>query len=346
MEIKIEISEATISRFSTVTLSYMDDKGNNRNADLQVDFLPLFDFAKDTSSTRFDFFLISALVYGIDNVINRKNYSVDGWAREFEVTFPVKNISRWSGNEQLLSDLLKFLTGDYWTISFEDLNVTDLFLEKKGRWSKNIPSYVYPEIVKVSLFSGGLDSLIGVIDILHNLNINEKILLVSHFDSNSVGPNSDQVALHEILSKNFADKVYWIQSTVTLDRKDSNGNYLELEDSYRSRSLLFMGIAIYMFNDLIQTTELIIPENGTISLNYPLTPSRVSSLSTRTTHPYVLTLIQKLITNVIKNISVTNPYSLKTKGEMVLGCLDYDVLNLTYCRSVSCGKRGGKHIGQ
>jgi hypothetical protein len=342
MKIHIAIEEASYGRFSKIKLNYANQQGQFVQADLHLEFLPLYDFEKDTSSPKFDFFLISTLVYGIDNLLNREEYSIDGWAREIEVTFPVQNLELWHGNEEILTNILKFLTGDYWTVSFEKLSTKVLFIPKSKRWAQNIPQYNKNKVKQVSLFSGGLDSLIGIIDTLQLLGNNEKILLVSHFDSHSVGPNSDQTSLEAILTGAFQNKIYWVQSTVTLARKDSNGADLILEDSYRSRSLLFIGIGLYLLTDNISTNELLIPENGTISLNYPLTPSRVSSLNTRTTHPYVLASIQKLVSKVLGNKFLRNPYSLKTKGEMVINCLNQAALLQSFAVSVSCGKRGRK----
>jgi hypothetical protein len=341
MKVDIEISEASYGKFSQIKLGYVNSFGLNQKVELSVDFLSMYDFAKDTSSTRFDFFLISSIVYGIDNLLNRELFSIDGWAREIEVVFPVKNLSSWQGNETHLANTLKFLTGDFWFISFEQLNTKKLFIEKDKRWTRKIPIYQKHNIRSINLFSGGLDSLIGAINTLGNLQNGDKVIFASHFDSNSVGPNSDQRALINILSNHFAKKLYWLQTTVTLSRNDTNNNSLVLEDSYRSRSLLFIGIGVYFFSN-VKTDTLIIPENGTISLNFPLTPSRASSLSTRTTHPYFLSLVQALISKTIGNIHLSNPYSLQTKGEMVLNCMDQKALEASYTESVSCGKRGRK----
>ena len=43
--------------------------------------------------------------------------------------------------------------------------------------------------------------------------------------------------------------------------------------------------------------EIIVPENGYISLNIPLTYSRIGSSSTRTTHPYYFELLNQLLKN-------------------------------------------------
>ena len=127
-----------------------------------------------------------------------------------------------------------------------------------------------------------------------------------------------------------------MQSKLALSRKDIDGNRVSIEKNYRSRSLFFIGLGIY----LSPTDELIIPENGTISINYPLTPSRVSSLSTRTTHPYVLKNTQELLADLGLPTRIHNPYTFKTKGEMFIECANQAFLQSIYQDSVSCGKRG------
>jgi hypothetical protein len=112
--------------------------------------------------------------------------------------------------------------------------------------------------------------------------------------------------------------------------------------SYRSRSLLFIGIAVYCISNLPNCDTLTIPENGTISLNYPLTPSRSSTLSTRTTHPHYLKRLQQLLDSLGLAIQLQNPFGTYTKGELVDACTNKSILNSIYTQSVSCGKRGRK----
>jgi len=339
MKVTIEIKEAEYGKFSDIKLCYK----NSANIDSKIslvfnEYVKVFDFTDDFRSVKFDFFLISVIVYGVDNLFNREIHSYDGWTRELEVEFPVYNLSNWQGNENLLEQILNFLTGDNWLISFTLNTERVYFKAKNGRWKKNIKTYEKEKIRSVSLFSGGLDSLIGVIDELEKLGNDEKMLFVSHFDYKSSGPNGDQSKLYNYLKEKYIDKIYWVQSKLALNRKNENFENVKVENNYRSRSLFFIGLGCY----LSPTDKLIIPENGTISINYPLTPSRVSSLSTRTTHPFVIDNIQKLLNNCGLGVIIVNPYTFKTKGEMFINCTNQNVLNGIYEKSVSCGKRGRK----
>lgn len=336
MRVNIVIDNASYGKFSDLELCYIDN-GVNRKVPLSfLGYERVFDFTTDFTSVKFDFFLVSAIVYGIDNLLSRAIYSNDGWTRDIEVEFPVNNLAVWNGKEDKLKQILDFLTGDNWQISFREIEDVDLFQPRTNR--RKIPSYNKDTIKSVSLFSGGLDSLIGVIDELEKLSNNERILLVSHFDSKSPGPNGDQRKLLRHLITQYPDKIYWVQSKLALSRKDIDGNRVTVENNYRSRSLFFIGLGCY----LSPIDELIIPENGTISINYPLTPSRVSSLSTRTTHPYVLKNTQELLTELVLSTVIHNPYTFKTKGEMFVECANQTLLKNIYQDSVSCGKRGRK----
>ena len=99
-------------------------------------------------------------------------------------------------------------------------------------------------------------------------------------------------------------------------------------------------MAILVADSINPSMPVYIPENGTISLNFPLTPSRRSSCSTRTTHPHFIKLLQKFINSINLNHPIDNKYRYCTKGEMVERCLDQELLLETYPLSCSCGKRG------
>jgi len=337
MRITIEISEATKAKFSSIKLGYTNFDGLESKVELNIrKFTDAFDYTEnDLNSVKFDFFFISSIIHGIDDLLDREKYSIDGWAREIEVEIPVCNLSNFNGKESILEEALNFLTGDFWTISFSQNQTSQIFWRNRVQ-RNNFINYEREKVKSVSLFSGGLDSLIGVIDILETLQNDEKILFVSHFDYKSSGTNKAQNDVLTILKTKYPEKIYWIQTKIALSRKDNFQNKIVVDGNYRSRSLLFIGLGTYLSN----TNQLVIPENGTISINYPLTPSRVSSLSTRTTHPYVIAKLQEFITAIGIELTIINPYSLLTKGEMVSKSLDRtNVLNAVFSYSVSCGKK-------
>lgn len=294
-------------------------------AQIRIDFSNLLPFANKVSHEVVDFFILSACAYGIDRFVERKTNSVDGWSRELDVDLPVANISKWNVATVELESLFSFLTGDYWKIKFHKTQ------------------FVYPTISldplynatfsRVSLFSGGLDSLIGAIDFLES-NPTGNIILTSHYDRQMGGPKRDQELLLDKLLAKYGSRIAHIPSVeVMLD--DST---LRKETTFRSRSVLFIGMALLAAQ--AKNAPIIVPENGTVSLNFPLSPSRRSTCSTRTTHPTYMSKIRILWNKIGINTNISNPYEFFTKGEMVSQCKNQSFLQQIVPFSNSCGKRG------
>ncbi len=305
-------------------INIKDDKG--KSSLLSIDLDELLPFMNSVSKEVYDFFIISSSVYGIDRFIERKSNSVDGWSREISVNFPVHNLTSWNSCKEDLEKLLSFLTGDYWSISFRQ--------EKSTLPSATLNSNYTGVFEQVNLFSGGLDSLIGAIDFL-KLNPTKKVLFASQYDSQMHGPKGDQNKLLPKLQTLYPLQFELIPS-VEVFLKESD---LARETTFRSRSILFIGLAL-VAAQATKTSKIIIPENGTVSLNYPLSSSRRSSCSTRTTHPFVIETVSSIWKKLSINTEIENPYEFKTKGEMVSECIDKNNLLSIIKDSNSCGKRG------
>ena len=298
------------------------------DSEIRIAFSELEQFASASSQKVLDFFFISSFVYGIDRFIERRTYSVDGWSREINATFPVYEVSLWNTVKLTLEKTLSFLTGDYWAVNFvknelQIPNVSSLDIYKNNKFEQ------------VSLFSGGLDSLIGAIDFLANeSNIGKKLLLVSHIDSQMNGPKNDQKDIYDNLPAEYKARAIRVPPVgMTLIQPPP-----EMEKTFRSRSLLFLGIAVLVAD--FQKLPIVVPENGSVSLNYPLSASRRGSCSTRTTHPTFIMYVQQLLSKLSLTNSISNPYEYETKGEMVSNCGNQELLKSIVHLSNSCGKRG------
>ena len=335
---KVNYTILTPARKGTSIKIKLIEEESNRSGILIADLKPFYDFSADyQNKIAFDFFLLSTFVYGIDNLLDRYIYSIDGWTREIEFTFPVVHLDEWNTVKEELQKALCFLTGDIWSINFEKMLYTEpLFLNNEKRRRHPNFKLFNSQYETVSLFSGGLDSLIGIVDYFVK-NPSKKLLLVSHYDSNSGGPNSDQIRLTKQFNTKYSNNYNWIQTSVGLQLPLG----ITREPSYRSRSLMFIALGVY-FASRFNNSELIIPENGTISLNHPLSASRRGSLSTRTTHPYLLDSLRAILGKLVINVRLRNPYELFTKGEMMRDTSDLPFIQGALLDSVSCGKRGRK----
>lgn len=293
---------------------------------LEIHLEPLLPFINIASKNVIDFFIFSSTIYGIDRFIQRRRNSVDGWSREFKVKFPVQNLNNWNDIGEKFNSLLSFLTGDYWTVEFYQSSI-------------DLPSQTLPEeyngsFSQVNLFSGGLDSLIGAIDFLKS-KPDERILFASQYDPHMGGAKKDQDKLIPKLSAAYSGQFFQIPS-VKVSLSESQ---IPRESTFRSRSLLFVGLAL-LIADANNIPIIVVPENGSVSLNFPLSPSRRSACSTRTTHPEVLGQINLIWEVLGISTLVNNPYEFSTKGEMVNDCEDSLFLASVVHDSNSCGKRG------
>lgn len=92
------------------------------------------------------------------------------------------------------------------------------------------------------------------------------------------------------------------------------GHRFKNENTTRTRSFLFLALGLALAS--VDEVELGTPENGFASLNPPLGPDQLGSLSTRTTHPWFLTELSGLVSAAGAWGTLSNPFAAQTKGEM------------------------------
>jgi len=173
------------------------------------------------------------------------------------------------------------------------------------------------------LFSGGLDSLVGALDYLE---AGPRLLLVSHYDFGQLA--GIQQTLAAALTGHYGpDRVRRLGIRVQFPQAP--------ELSMRSRSLLYLALGLAAAAGFGPATPLIIPENGWISLNPPLTANRLGSCSTRTTHPYFLEQLTYLWRAAGLENPLINPYQDLPKGEMARRCRHQTLLEQLFGESVS-----------
>jgi len=272
-----------------------------------------------------DLLLVGSVIYAVDQLVSRRE-ARDGWTRSMRVTIPVRELDRWNGVARSLDRCVSFLTGDTWKFSFEPLKGTPA----KVKMKRDAPPV--PDAQAVCLFSGGLDSLIGVINWL-SANDHGDIVLVGHHDRRGRA-QADQKRLAVAIEHHRPDlfkRIHPRHIAVWQSEKKQDINY-------RSRSFLFLAMGFYAASAIGKKVPVIIPENGTIAVNVPLTPSRRGSCSTRTAHPFFIEQYQAMTLALGLENQLSNPFIWQTKGEVVAICQDMDLLKLIYQQSVSCAK--------
>ena len=271
--------------------------------------------------------LLAGSVYALDRAYARQTAG-DSWTRSFSLTLPVADPKLWAQSRPAFVDCLEFLTGDRWVINFVARKAPILTLRAMPVSSR---PFFLREVGQTCLFSGGLDSLVGAINLLEASDA--RVLLVGHHDRDMAGPYGDQQALLQRLRNHYPRRIGDVLARVG---QSGAGHDVTL----RARSFLFIALGVFAASAIGMTIPLFVPENGTIALNVPLTPSRRGSCSTRTAHPRYLSSLGQALDAIGLGTSVVNPFVLKTKGEVVAGCRNPGLLRLLVPLSVSCAKRG------
>lgn len=316
-----EVTSIKSVKNTAVTIPLMDNHNNIKygigNALKKLNTINIY-----PTEDGIDILVLAGLVYLADTRISRKQNSEDSWTREISIEIPVFNLEKWVATSNLFNRMLDFLTGDKWSISYVK---RDEELAEKPE-----DEYVIPQFEAVTLFSGGMDSLIGAINHLEN---HKKIALISH-----AGDTYTKKVQQKLLSQLKEEYI------------DINPQYLDLwmvfekdlipgagsESSTRSRSFLFITFGIFAISGMKNVSILEIPENGLIALNVPLDELRIGSHSTRTTHPFYLESWNKILKDLGFELIVQNPYWNKTKGEMADQCLNKDLFMKVVPYSISC----------
>lgn len=277
------------------------------------------------SEVAVDLMILAAHVYAADTRISRTKESQDTWTREIRLVVPVSDPALWNGSTQQIVRLLNFLTGDRWSVGFRAR--PKLFTKIVGKAAKDLLGSPF---TGVSLFSGGLDSLIGAIDTLES---GQTPLLVSHAGDGATSKAQD--LCYEKLKEKYK-RTDFNRLRFWLNIPSEVFNDMDSEDTTRGRSFLFFALGILAGTGINQPFTLQVPENGLIALNVPLDNLRLGSLSTRTTHPFYMNNWNQLLKQLGISGKLDNPYWNKTKGEMVNNCANKKVLYETIELSLSC----------
>ena len=271
-----------------------------------------------------DLLRVAAAVYCADKVA-RRDGTRDAWTRALELELPVANRAAWQRARPALTEALAFLSGDRWKLRF--------------RASGEQPAQGETRVARpdaVCLFSGGLDSLTGAIDLLEQ---GQQLILVGHFDSGYIGGVQDTLCtqlrrVHRERVRSRKLQLSPAKPSLLQARPLPDGELRER--TTRARSFLFIVAGLAVASAFDDTVPLHMPENGFIGINVPFVASRAGSNSTRTTHPYFLEQLGLALTELGIANPVVNSFRLQTKGELLAACRNPQLLTALADRSVSC----------
>lgn len=264
-----------------------------------------------------DLLSLALAVVSADFAGHRKK-SPDGWTREFDLIVSVVDARFWSDHAVMVEKLLKFLTTDIWRVQFIDGGILP---------TPSLPPTL-PEEDCAVLLSGGLDSYIGTLDLV---SAGKKPFAVSQTVR---GDAKKQTSFAAEIGGGL--RHFQVNHNAKVPNPESPA-------SQRGRSIVFLAYGVLVATTLAryhsgEEVTLYVCENGFIAINPPLTGGRLGSLSTRTTHPVVLSLLQQLLDAAGLRVRLVNPYQFKTKGEMLRECADQNTLKAHASNTTSCGR--------
>jgi 7-cyano-7-deazaguanine synthase in queuosine biosynthesis len=304
----------------------LDWRSPSRNVNLDLSALELE--AGCLSPIAADLVDLVSAVYLADLAILRGRN--EQFVRTFDLHIPVRALEAWQPVQADLSRLLYLLTGD---------NV-GLHLYPREHEPSAPPAEGTADSDCVCLLSGGLDSLAGAVMLLRT---GRNPLFVTHRSGNPTIAEA-QRRVCRTLSR-LSSGLHYAPFTL-LPRPTPRSLPFPPADlrepSRRSRSLVFMGLGAVAAAGL-QATEVYVCENGILTAALPLSPSRVGALSTRSTHPAVLTGFTAIAQRLGISCQTLNPFLYRTKAELITEVLR-PVLRINEIQdTVSCWMSGRRH---
>ncbi len=278
---------------------------------------------RDPSDGAQAFACLAAAAFLADKSFSRSE-ATDRWTRDIRVSLPTS-----TQDASLLApfeELLTFLSGDRWQLEGRDEKAR--IGARRFYKDKFVPD-------RISLFSGGTDSLVGAINALEE---EHKVLLVSHFES-GIDAGVQNGLVRQLQRQYGVERVRHRSIQLCVPNA--------VEKSSRSRSLLFLALGISAASVYGDDTPLLIPENGFVGLNLPLTGARLGSYSTRTTHPEFVRGLRRALEGLSVKNPIVNPLQSLSKGQSLSTCANRELLERLLPETVSCAKGNpGRYQGR
>lgn len=268
-------------------------------------------FSRLPGNRGLDLARIAAGIYAIDRITKRDFRGNELGSRSLAVEFEVHEPDFWRQPEvcSLLTELVEFLSGDSWHITFEP--------ESRAPVGDGHQVRIPVEAVKVdrvALFSGGLDSMAGLASRLIHGGASYALLTVSHQASLRKNCLNASCKLQKILQVDPIGHSY----VVTWLRSGKSIRLSYQEQTQRTRAFLFCSLGAVMAQAL-GCHDVDLFENGVGALNLPLMSGMLfGTLATRGCNPRFLSLMSNLCSKTLDlPLRFNLPFANMTKGEVL-----------------------------
>lgn len=235
----------------------------------------------------------------------------DRWHRNLHVVIPVRAPQCWRRPDivECLDQLLNFLTHDHWTVEFTNRLHNNRQSESQTSFLDQPANPAAPV-----LHSGGLDSLIGLVDRLSvsdvptvipvTVTTNARIRVVTEAVIKELGKADSR----------FASRLQPAHVHISIVGGERARD--DREQSHRTRAMLFLATGIAS-TVLACEDRLYVCENGVGAISLPMTPDHWGPRASKAMHPKTLALFAKLSSLALdQQVSIHNIGLFATKSEL------------------------------
>ena len=299
----------------------LDAVGDKHNVNIRFEDVAR-KFQHNISPRLMDFLEIASYVFTADCATLRGEWTdakrEEPWGRHLAFLIAVREPQFWETPrvKTLMQEVLRFLSNDTYSFQFVPLEAdrraqTPYFeFHDQNDWPFHEPD-------RVLMFSGGLDSLAGIVETAAS---GGKSVLVSHRPVSTL--YARQRKLFGELQKKFPGQLIHIPVWINKDERFGR------EPTQRTRSFLFAALGTLVAQS-IDASGIRFYENGVLSVNLPVAEEALRARASRTTHPVALHLLSSLVAAVTeRGLPIDNPFLFKTKAEVVRILSTYDATDL------------------
>lgn len=257
------------------------------------------------SSLECDLLILASAIFSMD--LAAKRGLREDVVRDIQLSVPVVNYQALNPQRARLEEILHILSHDNWTIEFAPM-VGDP--ERLTDWEVKDGATL--------LFSGGLDSFAGAVDLIEEHGAGN-VLLASHVTGNpsTIGA---QRKIHQHLNEHYGPVARIAVRTGGKKDAEEDEEFAggDPEITQRTRSFMFLTIAALAARRSGHSKLVMIAENGQLAIHLPLSSGRIGAFSTHTAHPSFVDKMAEFFSDILQfKVRVENPYLYKTKGEVV-----------------------------
>jgi 7-cyano-7-deazaguanine synthase in queuosine biosynthesis len=214
---------------------------------------------------------------------------------------PVSEPDRWSTLGNALTETLDYLSGDRWSFQFckAESHLEEVPLSFDPNQDMGNPDVL-------CMLSGGLDSLCAAVEAVH---AGDHPLLIGHEPAPHIKRRRDDL-VHALRTRFTSWQFPDVSASI---HRVGPGD--PPETTHRTRSFLYASLGV-VFASRLGIRQVLLPDNGVVSVNLPINGQLVGTLASRSTHPKFIRLLNDFVGQLLPTGPVVhNPLWSRTRTE-------------------------------